>query len=117
SSRLICLMTAGGEIYSRSAALLKLPASATHKNVSSCGLYTQITVLLNHWFYCIVREKALSRLSAQKAKQGCAIRAHPCAWKIRNSAFAGFMGIGEGGAPLCFGGSAKKSSASLSLGY
>ena len=31
SSRLICLITAGGEIYSFSAALLKLPASATQK--------------------------------------------------------------------------------------
>ena len=45
SSRLICLMTAGGEMYSRSAALLKLPASATQRNVSSCGLYTGIPSL------------------------------------------------------------------------
>ena len=39
SSRLICLITAGGEIYSRSAALLKLPDSTTAKKVSSWGLY------------------------------------------------------------------------------
>ena len=35
SSELICLITAGAVIYIFSAALLKLPASTTHKNVSS----------------------------------------------------------------------------------
>ena len=39
SSELICFMTAGGEMNSLSAALLKLPASTTHIKVSSCGLY------------------------------------------------------------------------------
>ena len=39
SSRLICLMTAGGEINNFSAALLKLPHSATHRKVSNWGLY------------------------------------------------------------------------------
>lgn len=39
SSRLICFKTAVGVIYACSAALLKLPASATRINVSSCGLY------------------------------------------------------------------------------
>ena len=37
SSRLICLMTAVGVIYICSAARWKLPASATRRNVSSCG--------------------------------------------------------------------------------
>ena len=40
SSKLICLITAVGVIYNSSAALLKLPASATFINVSICGLYT-----------------------------------------------------------------------------
>ena len=35
----ICLITAGALIYNSSAALLKLPASTTQINVSSCGLY------------------------------------------------------------------------------
>ena len=39
SSKLICFKTAVGVIYACSAALLKLPASATRINVSSCGLY------------------------------------------------------------------------------
>ena len=39
SSELICLITAGAVIYIFSAALLKPPASTTHKNVSSWGLY------------------------------------------------------------------------------
>ena len=47
SSKLICLITAVGVIKDSSAALLKLPASATLINVSSCGLY--ITFHLPYW--------------------------------------------------------------------
>ena len=39
SSKLICLITAGGEINNFSAALLKLPDFATQRNVSNWGLY------------------------------------------------------------------------------
>ena len=46
SSKLICLITAGGEIYSFSAALLKLPHSTTHRKVSNCGLYIKLSTPL-----------------------------------------------------------------------
>lgn len=46
SRRLICLMTAGGEIYSFSAALLKLPHSVTQRKVSNWGLYIRISTPL-----------------------------------------------------------------------
>ena len=39
SREVICLITAGGVMNSSSAALLKLPASATRRKVSSWGLY------------------------------------------------------------------------------
>lgn len=44
-------MTAVGVIYACSAALLKLPASATRINVSSWGLYIVITILVHFFFY------------------------------------------------------------------
>ena len=43
SSKLICLITAVGVIKLSSAALLKLPASATRRKVSNWGLYIAIT--------------------------------------------------------------------------
>ena len=61
SSRFTCLTTAVGVMYSVAAALLKLPASATHKKVSSCGLYIMVCTLpasINLRVYCSAQRPA-----------------------------------------------------------
>lgn len=58
-------MTAGGEMYSFSAALLKLPASTTQINVSSCGLYIRLTIPFFRGFPYLILFITLTHLDFQ----------------------------------------------------